>query len=178
MLERLIQQMEKQGYLVVFNKDQEARRFTGKLDYYYQLADFLMENESGFTVDGESDVEEAETEIGETVVTATTPVSELLANLHRCHQTVSDAFYDASILKTAENEREIGLLRHWRMLSPDVRDTYRIRGSLRQFLNTVISTVRLYAVGANIGEHFGRISKLIDEHAYAYNLSGCGLRTL
>ena len=102
-------------------------------------------------------------------MTATTPVSELLANLHRCHQTVSDAFYDASILKTAENEREIGLLRHWRMLSPDVRDTYRIRGSLRQFLNTVISTVRLYAVGANIGEHFGRISKLIDEHAYAYN---------
>ena len=101
-------------------------------------------------------------------MTSATPVSELLANLNRCHQTVSDAFYDSSILKNAENEREIGLLRHWRMLSPEVRDTFRLRGSLRQFLNTVLSTERLYAVGANIGGHFERLSKLIDEHAYAF----------
>ena len=64
MLERLIQQMEKQGYLVVFNKDQEAWRFTGKLDYYYQLVEFIMEKEPGFSGDGEEEVEESEPETG------------------------------------------------------------------------------------------------------------------
>jgi len=60
MLEKLIQQMDKQGYLVVFNKDQEAWSFTGKLDYYYQMIDFLMENESGIVAEGQNDAEEAE----------------------------------------------------------------------------------------------------------------------
>ena len=64
MLEKLIQQMEKQGYLVLFNKDQEAWRFCGKLDYYYQLVDFLMENESGIATDNQGDLEEAEGSTG------------------------------------------------------------------------------------------------------------------
>jgi len=64
MLEKLIQQMEKQGYLVIFNKDQEAWRFTGKLDYYYQMIDFLMENESGIATEGQADVDETEGSTG------------------------------------------------------------------------------------------------------------------
>jgi hypothetical protein len=45
MLDKVIQQMERWGYLVLINKDQSSYRFTGKLDYYYQVVDFLMENE-------------------------------------------------------------------------------------------------------------------------------------
>lgn len=58
MLEKVIQQMEKAGYLVLFNKEQEAWRFTGKLDYYYQLVDFLMENESDIKPDEQADPED------------------------------------------------------------------------------------------------------------------------
>jgi len=45
MLNKVIQQMEKRGYLILINPEQESYRFTGKLDYYYQIIDFLVENE-------------------------------------------------------------------------------------------------------------------------------------
>lgn len=45
MLDKVIQQMERWGYLVLINREQGSYRFTGKLDYYYQVIDFLMENE-------------------------------------------------------------------------------------------------------------------------------------
>lgn len=45
MLDKVIQQMERWGYLILINKEQSSYRFTGKLDYYYQVVDFLMENE-------------------------------------------------------------------------------------------------------------------------------------
>lgn len=45
MLDKVIQQMERWGYLVLINREQESYRFTGKLDYYYQVIDFLIENE-------------------------------------------------------------------------------------------------------------------------------------
>lgn len=45
MLGKVFQQLEKAGYIVFAYPEQEAWRFTGKLDYYYQLIAFLMENE-------------------------------------------------------------------------------------------------------------------------------------
>ncbi len=45
MLDKVFQQMERWGYLVNISREHEAYRFTGKLDYYYQVVDFLMENE-------------------------------------------------------------------------------------------------------------------------------------
>lgn len=45
MLDKVFQQMVRWGYLVLINPEQESYRFTGKLDYYYQVIDFLMENE-------------------------------------------------------------------------------------------------------------------------------------
>jgi len=45
MLGKVFQQLEKSGYIVFAYPEQEAWRFTGKLDYYYQLIAFLMENE-------------------------------------------------------------------------------------------------------------------------------------
>lgn len=45
MLDKVLQQMERQGYLIMINAEQGVYRFTGKLDYYYQVIDFLMENE-------------------------------------------------------------------------------------------------------------------------------------
>lgn len=45
MLDKVIQQMERWEYLVLINREQESYRFTGKLDYYFQVVDFLMENE-------------------------------------------------------------------------------------------------------------------------------------
>ncbi|MDD2991844.1 MAG: hypothetical protein PHI64_23180, partial [Zoogloea sp.] len=45
MLGKVFQQLEKAGYIVFAYPEQEAWRFTGKLDYYYQVITFLMENE-------------------------------------------------------------------------------------------------------------------------------------
>ena len=45
MLGKVFQQLEKAGYIVVTYPEQDAWRFTGKLDYYYQVITFLMENE-------------------------------------------------------------------------------------------------------------------------------------
>ena len=98
-----------------------------------------------------------------------TPAIVLLEKLAKCRQTVSDAFYETRISRTEDNALDIEMLRHFRLLSPDVRDAFRLRGSFRQFLNTTLSTERLYAVGANIGAYFGRLSQLIEEHAMAFN---------
>lgn len=97
------------------------------------------------------------------------PVTVLLAKLSKCSPTISAAYFDTRLHKTEENTRDVEMLRHFRLLSPDIRDAYRLRGSFRQFLNTALSTDRLYAIGANIGGYFERLSKLIDEHAYAFH---------
>lgn len=44
-LGKVFQQLEKAGYIVFAYPEQEAWRFTRKLDYYYQVIAFLMENE-------------------------------------------------------------------------------------------------------------------------------------
>lgn len=45
MLGKVFQQLEKAKYIVFAYPEQEAWRFTGKLDYYYEMITFLMENE-------------------------------------------------------------------------------------------------------------------------------------
>lgn len=54
MLGKVFQQLEKAGYIVFAYPEQEAWRFTGKLDYYYQMIAFLMENE-GIQLQDEKD---------------------------------------------------------------------------------------------------------------------------
>lgn len=60
MLDKVLKQMESWGYLILINRDQMSYRFTGKLDYYYQVIDFLIENEeiADQTVDGNNDHEQ------------------------------------------------------------------------------------------------------------------------
>jgi hypothetical protein len=55
MLGKVVQQMERWGYLVLINREQESYRFTGKLDFYYQVLDFLLENEGGIADPASSD---------------------------------------------------------------------------------------------------------------------------
>jgi hypothetical protein len=57
MLDKVFLQMERWGYLVLINREQESYRFTGKLDYYFQIIDFLIENE-GITDPSSQDQEE------------------------------------------------------------------------------------------------------------------------
>lgn len=45
MLDKVFQQLERWGYIKLINKDRESYRFTGKLDYYYEVLEFLIENE-------------------------------------------------------------------------------------------------------------------------------------
>lgn len=45
MLDKVLKQMESWGYLLLISREQMSYRFTGKLDYYYDIVDFLMENE-------------------------------------------------------------------------------------------------------------------------------------
>lgn len=96
-----------------------------------------------------------------------TAVHALLARLFKCSGTISSTYYNTRIAKNEENASDIGLLRQVRLLSPDIRDTFQLRASFRQFLNTTLSTERLFAIGANVGDHFARLEKLVNEHAYA-----------
>ena len=59
MLGKVFQQLEKAGYIVFAYPEQEAWRFTGKLDYYYQVITFLMENEGIQQEDEKEDVPES-----------------------------------------------------------------------------------------------------------------------
>lgn len=61
MLGKVFQQLEKAGYIVFTYPEQEAWRFTGKLDYYYQVIAFLMENEG---IQQQQDVKDDEPETG------------------------------------------------------------------------------------------------------------------
>ena len=65
-----------------------------------------------------------------------TAVNALLARLFKCSGTISSTYYNTRIAKNEENASDIGLLRQVRLLSPDIRDTFQLRSSFRQFLNT------------------------------------------
>lgn len=45
MLDKVIQQLERWGYLVLVNKEHASYRWTGKLEYYLEIVDFLIEHE-------------------------------------------------------------------------------------------------------------------------------------
>ena len=96
-----------------------------------------------------------------------TAVEIFLSRLFKCAGTVSSTYYNTRIVKTDENASDIELLRQIRLLSPDIRDTFQLRSSFRQFLNTALSTERLFAIGANVGGYFARLEKLVAEHSLA-----------
>lgn len=96
------------------------------------------------------------------------PVVTLLAKLSLSSKTISAAYHQGRIHKDDENARDIERLRQLRLLSPDIRDAFQLRGSFRQFLNAALNNERLFAIGSNIGGHFQRLSKLVDEHSIAF----------
>jgi len=100
-------------------------------------------------------------------LTNQTAVEIFLSRLFKCAGTVSTTYYNTRVLKTDENASDIELLRQIRLLSPDIRDTFQLRSSFRQFLNTSLSTERLFAIGANVGGYFARLEKLVAEHSLA-----------
>lgn len=55
MLDKVLKQMESWGYLILISREHMSYRFTGKLDYYYQVIDFLMENEGVANHSGDED---------------------------------------------------------------------------------------------------------------------------
>lgn len=96
------------------------------------------------------------------------PVTTLLAKLSRFSKTISEAYYQGRIHKNDDNFRDIEGLRQMRLLSPDIRDAFQLRASFRQFLNAALNSERLFSMGANIGGHFLRLSRLVEEHSIAF----------
>lgn len=96
------------------------------------------------------------------------PVAVLLASLSASSTTVATAYYQGRVYKTEENAREIERLRHLRLLSPDIRDAFQLRGSFRTFLNSALNTERLFSMGADIGGQFEQLDKLVSEHSIAF----------
>lgn len=96
-----------------------------------------------------------------------TAVEIFLSRLFKCAGTVSTTYYNTRVIKTDENASDIELLRQIRLLNPDIRDTFQLRSSFRQFLNTALSTERLFAIGANVSGHFSSLEKLLAEHSLA-----------
>lgn len=95
-------------------------------------------------------------------------VKILLDKLHAASETISAAYHQGRIHKTDENARDIERLRQLRLLSPDIRDAFQLRATFRQFLNTTLNTERLFSMGANIGEYFNRLARLVEEHSIAF----------
>lgn len=96
-----------------------------------------------------------------------TAVEIFLSRLFKCAGTVSTTYYNTRVVKTDENASDIELLRQIRLLSPDIRDTFQLRSSFRQFLNAALSTERLFAIGANVSGYFSSLEKLLAEHSLA-----------
>ena len=59
MLEKLIQILEKYGYLAILNKDQSVWVWTGKLDYLFMVVEFLLENEAQISAEDSTEMESA-----------------------------------------------------------------------------------------------------------------------
>lgn len=57
MLDKVVAQMEKAGYLAIFNEEQMTYRFTGKLDYFHQVVDFLLDHEGVATAEQQKEDE-------------------------------------------------------------------------------------------------------------------------
>ena len=96
------------------------------------------------------------------------PVVNLLARLHQSSDSIAEAYQHGRIHKNEDNIRDIERLRQLRLLSPDIRDAFQLRGSFRQFLNTALNTGRLYSMGANISGYFQRLEKLVEDHSIAF----------
>lgn len=96
-----------------------------------------------------------------------TAVEIFLSRLFKCSGTVSTTYYNTRVVKTPDNAADIELLKQIRLISPDIRDTFQLRSSFRQFLNTALSTERLFAIGANVGGYFSSLEKLLAEHSLA-----------
>jgi len=96
------------------------------------------------------------------------PVLDLMSILKASSETISIAYYQGRIYKTEENAHDIERLKQFRLLSPDIRDAYKLRSSFRQFLNTTLNNARLFAVGANVSEYFDRLEKAVAGHSIAY----------
>lgn len=96
-----------------------------------------------------------------------TAVEIFLSRLFKCAGTVSTTYYNTRVIKSPDNAADIELLKQIRLISPDIRDTFQLRSSFRQFLNTALSTERLFAIGANVGGYFARLEKLVAEHSLA-----------
>ena len=51
MLDRVFKQIEALGYIIQVNKEQELYRFTGKMDYFTQVIEFLRDHEKTASLD-------------------------------------------------------------------------------------------------------------------------------
>jgi hypothetical protein len=56
MLEKVLQQITKAGYLIP-DRERDHYQVTGKIDYFYQVMDFLAENEENIEDDTEKEPE-------------------------------------------------------------------------------------------------------------------------
>lgn len=94
-------------------------------------------------------------------------VTLLLRRLSDCAETISHAYQHGRVEKTEDNRNQIEVLRQMRILSPDIRDAFQLRSSIRQFLDNVLNTERLLKVGADLGANFAQLVELVDFHAVA-----------
>lgn len=102
-------------------------------------------------------------------MSATDPVILLLEKLIATRGTIAAAYHNGSIQKNDDNAKDIAKLLQNRLLSPYIREEYQLRASFRQFLNAALNTERLFSIGANVGERFERLAKLVDGYSVAYD---------
>jgi len=82
---------------------------------------------------------------------------------------IGDTYERGSIVRTAENAREIFVLQQRRILFTDGHDTYRLSRHLIRFLDDLTQKQRLFEMlGSDIGKLNDRVHQLRDEYAEAF----------
>jgi hypothetical protein len=100
-----------------------------------------------------------------------TNVRLILELLQQAGDVIALAYEKGRVEQTEENRKLIVRLNQHRILTPDIHDTYQLRYSMRQFLNTVLHTGRLMEAGTDFGLNFKRLDELVTRHNDAF-LSG------
>jgi len=97
-----------------------------------------------------------------------TNVRLILERLHQSSDIIAEAFDNSRISATEENSKRIMLLMQQRILTSDIYDTFQLRYSMRQFLNTVLNTNKLMDSGTDFSISFNRLDEYVNRHNDAF----------
>lgn len=97
-----------------------------------------------------------------------TNVRLILERLHQSSDIIAEAYENSRISESEDTFKKITLLRQLRILTTDIHDTFQLRYSMRQFLNSVLNTSKLMDSGTDFSISFSRLDEFVNRHNDAF----------